>query len=394
MAELDSALQADVDTIGRIAAIPSILEVVCRTTGMGFAAVARVTDSRWIVCAVRDDIAFGLLPGDELNVETTICDEIRQSGAPVVIDEVAGDPIYCNHPAPAMYGFQSYLSMPITLPDGSVFGTLCTLDPRPARLNAPQTIGMFRLFADLIAFHIDAQQRIAVSDASLLSERESAELREQFIAVLGHDLRNPLAAIAAGARMLLRTPLDERAAAIVALMQNSVQRMTGLIDNVLDFARGRLGGGLTLRREIEPLLPVLEQVLDELCIAWPDRTIEASLDLHTPVNCDRNRIAQLASNLIANALEHGAANTPVKIQAMAKDGVFELSVSNAGDMIPPASLEQLFAPFVRASAKPEQQGLGLGLYIASEIARAHGGTLTATSTIEKTCFTFRMPMTE
>src|ERR1700692_1228426 len=101
--------------------------------------------------------------------------------------------------------------MPIVLADGTFFGTLCALDPRPARLDTPETIGMFKLFAELIAIHLDAVDRLAASEARLLSERETSELREQFITVLGHDLRNPLASIAAGAKILTKT--DSKGAA-------------------------------------------------------------------------------------------------------------------------------------------------------------------------------------
>ena len=260
-------LNADIAAVQGIAAVPRILEVVCRSTGMGFAAVARVTEQRWICCAVRDEIAFGLAPGGELQVETTICHEIRQSGEAVVIDSVADDLVFCGHHTPAQYGFQSYISMPIILADGSFFGTLCAIDRRPARLNTPQTIGMFKLFAELIATHLDAANRLALSEARLLGERETSELREQFIAVLGHDLRNPLASIAAGTNLLTRGKRD--AAPILALMQQSVARMSALIDNVLDFARGRLGGGIALNRKPQPLEPVLEQVIAELRASFP-----------------------------------------------------------------------------------------------------------------------------
>ena len=136
-------MQDDIAAIGRIASIPTILDVVCLTTGLGFAAVARVTDDRWIACGVRDTIEFGLQPGGELKLETTICNDIRQSRKLVVIDHVAEDPEFKHHPTPAMYGFQSYISVPIVLPDGTFFGTLCGVDTKPIRLNTPQTIGMF-----------------------------------------------------------------------------------------------------------------------------------------------------------------------------------------------------------------------------------------------------------
>ena len=382
--------RADIEAIGRIPAVPTILDVVCRTTGMGVAAVSRVTEDRWIACSVRDDIAFGIQPGRELRIETTICNEIRQHREPVVIDNVAEDEVYCGHRTPAMYGFQSYISIPICLSDGSFFGTLCALDPEPHVLKTPEVIGMFELFAELIAFHLDANTRLTTSEASLSREREESGLREQFMAVLGHDLRNPLMAISAGATMLSRRP--EQAVELVDEIQRSVARMAGLIDNMLDLARGRLGNGLALSRDArESIEPTLNQVIDELRRTNPDRTIEAAFDLEEPVNCDRARIAQLFSNLLGNAITYGTPDEPIRVQTIASGGMFELSVANGGRPIPLLAMEYLFQPFFRGTVRPSQQGLGLGLYIASEIARAHGGEIVVNSTPAETRFTFSMP---
>ena len=277
--------QSDISAIQSIDAVPRILEVICRTTGMGFSAVARVTDDRWVCCAVHDEIKFGLVPGGELKVETTICDEIRQGGEAIVIDHVAEDKTYRGHPTPAMYGFQSYISMPIILADGQFFGTLCAIDPRPARLKTPETIGMFKLFAELIATHLGAIERLAQSEASLMDERKTSELRDQFIAVLGHDLRNPLASIDAGINLVQKAKSPKQTTEIFNMMQNSVMRMSKLIDNVLDFARGRLGGGLISERRFQPLEPALTQALAELQSSFPERQIEVELRLPEPVNC-------------------------------------------------------------------------------------------------------------
>src|ERR1700681_3180290 len=385
-------LAADIAAVQDIAAVPRILEVVCRSTGMGFAAVARVTEERWVCCAVRDEIEFGLPLGGELEVRTTLCHEIRQSHEAVVIDNVAEDATYCGHHTPAKYGFQSYISMPIILSDGTFFGTLCAIDPRPARLDTPQTIGMFKLFAELIATHLEAADRLAVTEARLLSERETSELREQFIAVLGHDLRNPLASIAAGARMLTKADQKEPASEILGLMQKSVARMSALIDNVLDFARGRLGSGIALKRSPQSLQPVLNQVIAELRAGSPGRKIQTTFDLTRSFDCDGGRIAQLFSNLLGNAVTHGAADRPIRVRATTQDGKLELSVANAGEPIPSEAMERLFQPFYRLAEQGSQQGLGLGLYIASEIARAHGGRIDVTSSPEETRFTFRMPL--
>lgn len=382
---------ADVAAISRIDVVPLILEVVCRSTGMRFAAVARVTEDRWIACAVRDEIAFGLTPGGELKVETTICDQIRQSGDLVVIDHVAEDNSFCRHPTPAMYGFQSYISVPIRLPDGRFFGTLCAIDPKPARVNTPQVVGMFKLFANLIALHLDSEARLAASAAALSHERQTAELREQFIAVLGHDLRNPIASIDAGTRLLARQMPDEKAASIIGLIRNSVARMSGLIDNILDFARGRLGGGLPVDLVADADLPAaLEQVVHELQSVWPDRVVQNDIALARPVVCDRARIAQMLSNLLANALTHGDGGA-VTVQARSDDAIFSLSVVNRGEPLAAGTVARLFQPFSRTSGQSGQPGLGLGLYIASEIARAHGGTIKATSSADETRFTFTMP---
>src|SRR5258708_38604072 len=129
---MENPFADDLEAISRIEAIPKILEVVCRTTGLGFAAVARVTEDRWIACAVRDEISFGLKPGGELQGETTICDEVRNSGLPIAIDHAAADEAFCNHPTPKMYGFQSYISVPIFRPDGQFFATFGALDLKPA----------------------------------------------------------------------------------------------------------------------------------------------------------------------------------------------------------------------------------------------------------------------
>ena len=232
-----------------------------------------------------------------------------------------------------------------------------------------------------------------VAKTNLESERETSELREQFIAVLGHDLRNPLASISAGARILGREAKSDKEHQVIAMLETTVVRMAGLIDNVLDFARGRLGGGITLDRNIrKPLEPVLHQVIDELRLSSPGRQIEDEYAIRAPVNCDRSRIGQLVSNLVGNALSHGASNEPVRMRAATEDGVFKLSVTNGGDPIPEGALDKLFEPFFRGEVRASRQGLGLGLHIAAQIAKAHEGTLTVTSTSEETRFTFVMPL--
>lgn len=227
---------------------------------------------------------------------------------------------------------------------------------------------------------------------SLLAEREAAELREHFIAVLGHDLRNPLASIKSGLRILGKEALNPQGKTIIALMDGSVDRMATLISNVMDFARSRLGGGIGLNRsDGQNLESELRQVVNELSTSHPGRAIQADFDLRVPVPCDTARLGQMLSNLLGNALTHGAEDQPICVRAQSDDTGFGMSVSNAGDPIPGDIQERLFSPFFRGEPATRREGLGLGLYIASEIARAHGGSLTVTSNEVETIFSFRMP---
>ncbi len=236
---------------------------------------------------------------------------------------------------------------------------------------------------------LDARDR---AQATIVSERADSELREQFIAVLGHDLRNPLASINSGLHLLARETLSARGTKVTELMSGSVLRANALIDNVLDFARGRLGGGITLAYDAHtPLEPVLQQVVSELRSIAPAQPIVTHFALHEPISCDHVRIGQLLSNLLGNALTHGAKDQPVRVDATTSLGELVIAVSNGGTPIPEAALGRLFQPFYRGHDRV-RQGLGLGLHIASEIALAHGGTLVARSDAVATTFIFTMPL--
>jgi GAF domain-containing protein len=124
---------------------------------MGFAAVARVTESRWIACQVEDRIEFGLDPGDELEIKKTICADVRDCGRAIVIDHVGADPEWRTHPVPVIYGFESYASLPIYLEDGSFYGTLCAIDPEPRALSAHETVAALKALAERVAVILSAR---------------------------------------------------------------------------------------------------------------------------------------------------------------------------------------------------------------------------------------------
>lgn len=155
-----SEAAGDVALIERISAVPMILRILCDSTGLGFGAIARVTGSSWTACAVLDRVGFGLKPGEQLDVMTTLCHDVHASRTSIVIEQASADPLYCGHPTPRLYGFESYLSVPIIRSNGDVFGTICALDAKPATLPGHQILPTLQLFAELIATQIEIEERL------------------------------------------------------------------------------------------------------------------------------------------------------------------------------------------------------------------------------------------
>ncbi|MBY5752999.1 PAS domain-containing sensor histidine kinase [Rhizobium leguminosarum] len=314
----------------------------------------------------------------------------------------SGRIFYETHFAPLlrMQGFFNEVALDLVTVEGKKLPVLANAMERRAqdgallftRVTMFQAAERRRYERELVEARAAADAAGATIKAKLAFEQQTAELREEFIAVLGHDLRNPLASISAAARILRKEKQTDRAIKVLDLMQGSVVRMSALIDNVLDFARGRLGGGITLERRSEHLEPLLRQVIEELRFSHLDRAIEVTIEFDGPIDCDSGRIGQLVSNLLGNALTHGAPDEPVRLSAATVDGKLELWIANGGAPISSEAMTGLFQPFFKGEAGTSQRGLGLGLHIASEIARAHGGTITVSSDDKETRFTFVMPL--
>jgi signal transduction histidine kinase len=380
-----------VAAIGRIDAVPALLAVLCETSGMRFAVVARVTGQSWTACAVQDDIQLGVKAGGQLAFRTNLPFESQASRTPIVVEHASSDSRYRTNADPNLHKIESYISVPIFLPSGRYFGKLCALDPRPTKLAGPHILSMFKRFAALIAAELEHQLQREQEQIALL---DASELREQFIAILGHDLRNPLQAAYASSDRLQRKLTDPDLLVIASRIKTNVIRMSALIDDVLDFARGRLGGGIGVElTEVQNINTGLTTVVQELQDAQSECKIISSISVDRSVRCDLGRLQQVASNLLANALTHGRPNSAVKFSAHADDKDLILQVWNAGDPIPSESINKIFEPFWRHSVSGSRNGLGLGLHICSQIVRAHEGQISVTSTAAHgTLFTARLPL--
>lgn len=385
--------QNDIDRIQRMDAVPRILDVVCQITGLGFAAITRVTQTHWVTCAVKDTINFGLEPGGELDVETTICDNVRKSEKLIIFNDATIDPDFCEHPTPKMYGFKAYVSVPIFETNGAFFGTLCGIDPEARKLDSPQTIETLRLFADLIGTQLQVQDHVTETEKALELEKEIAAFRDQFIAVLAHDLRNPIAAIQSCIRLLRRDPSEEKRDAVLSGAEQTAKRMESLVSDVLDFARSTFGVSIAIDLDVHELHQPIESIISEIKQAHPQVKIQLSVQDNPKVYCDVNRAMQAVANLLSNAVSHGTPNKVIRVILDRKDAeVAEIYVENDGPPIPENVRTELFRPFKRARSDAQRDGLGLGLFIVKHIADAHGGHVEYSRRNEKNAFILSLPI--
>ncbi len=231
------AIDSDIVQIQRMDSVPTILQAVAELTGLRFTALARVTDSSWTICAVRDEMDFGLKPGAGLDLETTICNEIRQHHQPVIFNHASAHPVYSRHPTPLMYKLESYVSVPIFRRNGDFFGTLCGVDSQPAKMEESLVLKSLRLFADMIGMQLELVEDL--SEALILLR--DARFRERLLTSSEHEIRDMLQPIITNLYLLRTSPtLNEADRRLVEEMDASSQKITQLLRQKLDIALGRM----------------------------------------------------------------------------------------------------------------------------------------------------------
>ena len=384
--------QSDIEMLAASETVGTLLETVMLATDMRFAAVARVTTDRWVACRTVDEVNFGLSEGDEIGIDQTFCQSVRETSEKVMFNDVATDDVYRNHPIAAQFGIVSYASIPIFRSNGSFFGTLCAIDTVPRDVKHPRVVAMLEMFADIIGRSLETEERLEAQERLVEHERQMAAVQEEFVAVLGHDLRNSVAALNAGVRQLDKEPLSDKARKILPLMGSSIHRMSELIDNIMLHAKSRLGGGIRISATPDAgLEDALNHVVEEVRAAAPDHKITVDLDFDRPVSCDAARVAQAVSNLLSNAVRYADDGSEVTVRGRVSEAEAVISVSNRGAPIPESLKQKLFQPYQRGD-QTKGEGLGLGLHIASSIAVAHSGQIDVTCDDGLTTFAFRLPL--
>lgn len=242
---------------------------------------------------------------------------------------------------------------------------------------------------DLLKESTAAQEALARMQAQLFDEssrqRSAAEDRalfaEQMMGIVSHDLRNPLSVVSLSGHVIKRGALDTMQSDALARIGNATSRANRLISDLLDFTQARLGGGIAVKRRPLALHAFVQELVLELGAAYPGRALSRIAEGEGDCEGDADRLSQLLSNLVGNAMTYGDPKTEVRVTSRICPDVFELRVHNHGERISDHVLATLFEPMVRGpGVKTVGRSIGLGLYIVREIARAHKGEVVATST--------------
>ena len=248
---------------------------------------------------------------------------------------------------------------------------------------------------DLTRFNEAIDQALAESISRYTYDIDHS--REMFVAILGHDLRTPIGTILMGSQHMLEVGgLTEENATLTTRIARSARRMNRMVEDLLDFTRGRLGSGVPITRGDMNLETVVRHAIEEISTACPDVTVQFSATGEMRGQWDAARIGQVVTNLLGNAVQHGTPGSLITVTAQGEAGDVVLRIHNLGIAIPPSELPRLFSPFKRVqpgrAASAESGNLGLGLYIAERIVTAHGGTIGVRSSPEAgTLFTVRLP---
>jgi signal transduction histidine kinase len=411
MATIESKILA-VEQIQRIPMVPTMLEVICQSTGMGFAAIARVTGDSWVACSVRDEIDFGLKAGGELKIETTICNMIRENRQPVVINHVSESVQYANHHTPKMYGFESYISVPIILRNGEMFGTLCAIDPRPAELENSRTLGMFGLFAELIAFHLQAVDKLEENSNSIrnLSEQlnYTKDENRQYQHISNHNLQEPLRKLRVFSNLMI-SAVDkedkEKVKNFAQKINSNAQRFSMMIKDLSEFNYLNDMKGESEVIDLDEIVSDVTRHLQQQLYSQNARVNNAGLP---KIMGSRIQLEQLFFHLISNSLKFASDNrdTAISIEVVAPSAGDDSNLFTAdtapqkihikyqdnGIGIDNMHLEKVFDIFSQLEFDQDMKSGGIGLAYCRKIIRNHGGTITATSEPGKgTTFNIHLP---
>ncbi|QRR01147.1 sensor histidine kinase [Dyadobacter sandarakinus] len=390
----DATLARDIQRVQQIPIVSTLLNVICEVTGLGFAAVARVTSEKWITCSVHDNMELGMLAGSELPVETTICDQIRQVRQPVIIENLDESLAYADDPILVSNGVKSYISYPIVLRSGEFFGTLCAFGREPKKLTGIRTTGLFTAFAELVALQLQQQDVLEATRDKVkglsVQLSDSTDENRQYRHISTHSLQEPLRKIRVFSGMLVDALQEndvKKASDLSVRINTSATRFSEMIKNLSDFSF------LTEDQQTFSLVDLEDTVSMVLTQLRPQiRLSGASVEVaRLPVvRANASQMEQLFYHILGNAIKFAKPGTPLavsvsscKIYGTHLDGEYhpnrqfvEIRINDNGVGIPETQLENIFDMFSKLpSTVIRREGEGFGLTFSRRIVRNHSGTI-------------------
>lgn len=335
----------------------------------------------------------------------------------VLVQDFSGRIAYANAPAAQMLGSDSDSAL-LRMPPAELLGRLWLEDvatgerlqalpgsavlqgePVVERTLRVTTASGIERYLTVRALPVHDRAGAVAASITVLrditEQRRNADFREKVLGIVSHDLRTPLTAISLTAALIRRR--TEKFAPWVAeaagRIQNSAERATRMVRDLLDLTQAQLGRGLPIERRPLEVVSLVEGVIEELLAAHPDRIVDLRHSGEAIARWDPDRMRQVLVNLLGNALTHGPDDTRIEIEISAGADQLHIAIRNQGPPIPAEQLETLFEPFMRGRAAADpQRSLGLGLYIVKEIVETHGGTVEVSSTAAAgTTFTLQLP---
>ncbi len=309
---------------------------------------------------------------------------MRGAVAPLVIRQASLDSRFQNHPGLKVFGVESYIAVPLYRLDGELFGTLCALDPNPSDVSETD-LELFQLFANLIAYELDAEDKAREREAELHKVVAESESQRRFMSILGHDLRNPLNTIAVAASLQKMGKLTpEKNSEMAGKIVKTAKRMENLIEDLLETTRTIGGDAISIIKKPADLTIICLNIIEEFKIAHPNSRIEYYAEENCFGDWDERRIGQVLANLLSNAISYGKSGTPIKVNLTEDCNRVVIQVNNRGEVIGAEAKNNLFSAFWRGARKGGENvnGLGLGLYIVKRIVEAHNGAISVDSTRE------------
>ena len=377
----DTSDKSDFNTCQRI------LEELCSQTKMRYGLIRKKDGLKWGNWCVYDYQSQQIVNKNS-DTYVKIYQEIRTGFSPIYINDSTQCTVDQWTDVLQEFGLKSYISYPIVNKKDAIVGHMSFMNAEPVHFDRTKLETLLPVCSDLIAIDFKTIFGLNKARRELKQELSYTKNRELILTSLAHDLNNPVSIVKVISQYLMGSVKDDNQKRLIKKIEEASLRMKGMIDDILDFSSIRLENKPTIINECFRIDTLIRQILSEYEFLH-NKTLMANIDLPTEIRCDQHKMGRAFANLIGNAIKHGNPDKNIEINAFIEEGQFIFSVTN--DLIFPqqvSDLSNLFEPFMRGD---NSKGLGLGLFIASEIAKLHKGTIIVHSDNTKITFKLVIP---